>query len=134
MVGAYFDQHPWGTFDAPVIVEDRTSPITSGFAPSFTIHDEIYQPSPIYSREKLHVLMRLDASKLDLKNPRVHRTDGDFAVAWVKTYGKGRVFYTTIGHTVEMYDRPDVQKMYLEAAKWALGLTQTDTTPRPKPQ
>jgi len=133
MLGAYFDQHPWGTFDAPVIVEDRTSPITAAFPPSFVIHDEIYQPSQIFSREKLHVLMRLDASKLDLKNPRVHRTDGDFAVAWVKTFGKGRVFYTTIGHSEEVYSRPDVQKMYLEAAKWAMGLTQTDTTPKPKP-
>ena len=133
MVGAYFDQHPWGTFDAPVIVEDRRSPITSGFAPTFTIHDEIYQPSKEFSRQKLHVLMRLDENKIDLKNPRVHRTDRDFAVAWVKTYGKGRVFYTTLGHTVEAYDRPDVQKMYLEAAKWVLGLTQTDTTPRPRP-
>jgi len=133
MVGAWFDQHPWNTFDAPVIVEDRTSPITAGFAPTFTIHDEIYQPSKEYSREKLHVLMRLDPKKLDLKNPRVHRTDGDFAVAWVKKYGKGRVFYTTLGHTVEAYDRSDVQKMYLEAAKWCLGLTETDIAARPKP-
>src|SRR4051812_1735475 len=38
MVGAYFDQHPWGTFDAPVIVEDRQSPITAAFPPTFTIH------------------------------------------------------------------------------------------------
>ena len=130
MLGAYFDQHPWNTFDAPVIVEDRGSPITAGFAPSFTIHDEIYQPSAIFSREKLHVLMRLDETKLDLKNPRVHRKDNDFAVAWIKNYGKGRVFYTTLGHTEEAYHRPDVQKMYLEAVKWALGLTESDTRPR----
>ena len=77
--------------------------------------------------------MRLDPDKLDLKNPRVHRTDRDFAVAWVKTYGKGRVFYSTLGHTVEVYSRPDVRKMYLEAAKWCLGITRTDTTPKPLP-
>jgi type 1 glutamine amidotransferase len=133
MMGAYFDNHPWNTFDAPVIVEDRTSPITSYFQPAFLIHDEIYQPSSIFSREKLHVLMRLDESKLDLNHKGVKRTDKDFAVAWVKNYGKGRVFYTTIGHTLESYERPDVQKMYLEAAKWCLRLTDTDTTPHPKP-
>jgi uncharacterized protein len=133
MMGAWFDKHPWNTFEAPVIVEDRKSPITSGFAPTFSIRDEIYQASKEYSREKVHVLMRLDASKLDLKKPNVHRTDGDFAVAWVKYYGKGRVFYSTLGHTNEVYDRPDVQKMYLEAAKWCLGLTETSTTPQPKP-
>jgi type 1 glutamine amidotransferase len=133
MMGAYFDNHPWGTFDAPVIVEDRTSPITSYFQPQFLIHDEIYQPSSIFSRDKVHVLMRLDETKLNLKQNGVKRTDGDFAVAWVKTYGKGRVFYTTIGHTLEVYERTDVQKMYLEATKWALRLTDTDTSPHPKP-
>lgn len=133
MMGAYFDNHPWNTFDAPVIVEDTKSPITAYFTPQFLIHDEIYQPSAIFSRDKVHVLMRLDESKLDLKKQGVKRTDKDFAVAWVKNYGKGRVFYTTIGHTLEVYERPDVQKMYLEAAKWTLGLTDTDTAPRPKP-
>jgi type 1 glutamine amidotransferase len=132
MVGAYFDQHPWGTFDAPVIVEDRTSPLTKMFPAHFTLKDEIYQPSSIYSREKLHVLMRLDETKLDLKNPRVHRTDGDFAVAWVKNYGKGRVFYTTLGHVDENYDRPDIQGLYREATKWCLRLTETDTSSHPK--
>lgn len=132
MIGAYFDQHPWGTFDAPVIIEDRKSPMTAYFQPAFLIHDEIYQPSPLFSRDKVHVLMRLDESKLDLTKKGVKRPDKDWAVAWLKTYGKGRVFYTTLGHTQEVYERPDVQKMYLEAAKWTLGLTDHDTSPHPK--
>jgi hypothetical protein len=45
------------------------------------------------------MLARLDASKLDLNNPRVHRQDRDFAAAWARNYGKGRVFYSTFGHT-----------------------------------
>ncbi len=130
LVGGYFDQHPWNTFDAPVVVEDRTSNITKQFPPSFVINDEIYQYKN-YSRENLHVLLRLDPAKLDLKNPRVHRTDGDFAVAWVKKYGKGRVFATTLGHKEEVYDRPDIQQMYREAIKWTMGLSETDTTPKP---
>ena len=51
-----------------------------------------------FSRTTTRVLMRLDPSKLDLTNPRVHRKDGDFAVTWAKMYGKGRVFYSTLGH------------------------------------
>jgi type 1 glutamine amidotransferase len=47
--------------------------------------------------------------------------------------GKGRVFYSTFGHTEEAWDRPDVQKMYFEAIKWAMGLTNADVTPRPLP-
>jgi type 1 glutamine amidotransferase len=132
MVGAYFDNHPWGTFEAPVVVEDRTSPITRHLPARFTIYDEIYQPSSLFDRNKLHVLARLDETKLDLQHKGVKRTDGDFAVAWVKKYGKGRVFYTTFGHVEAVYDRPDMQKLYAEATKWALGLTETDVTPKPK--
>src|SRR5487761_2266061 len=73
-----------------------------------------------FSREKVRVLARLDETKLDLKHQGVKRTDGDFAVAWVKTYGKGRVFYSTFGHREEVYDRPDIQVMYREATKWAM--------------
>jgi uncharacterized protein len=133
MIGAWFDDHPWGVFEAPVIVEDADFPAMHGFPPEFTIVDEIYQPSKEFSREKLRVLARLDETKLDLKNPRVKRTDGDFAVAWVKTYGKGRVFYSTFGHTAEVWARPDVQEMYREAVKWAMGLVEGDATPRPRP-
>ncbi|HEY3739363.1 MAG TPA: ThuA domain-containing protein [Bryobacteraceae bacterium] len=134
MVGAYFDNHPWGQFDAPIIVEDRNSPITKHFPAEFVIKDEIYQPSPLFSREKLHVLMRLDPAKVDWNHANVKRTDHDVAVAWIKTYGKGRVFYTTFGHREEVYERPDIRKMYLEAVKWALGITTSDTTPMPIPK
>ena len=99
----------------------------------FVINDEIYQYKN-YSRDKVRVLMRLDPTKIDLKNPRVHRTDKDFAVAWVKTYGKGRVFATTLGHREEVYDNPDIQKMYLEAIKWSMGMTQGNTAPIPLPK
>ena len=133
MVGAWFDQHPWGVFQAPIIVEDPDFPAMRPFPREFTIDDEIYQPSKDFSREKVRVLARLDENKIDLKNPRVHRTDKDFAVAWVKNYGKGRVFYSTFGHTHEAWTRPDVQAMYREAVKWALGLVPGDATPRPRP-
>jgi type 1 glutamine amidotransferase len=77
------------------------------------------------------VLARLDASRLDLNNPRVHRKDKDFAVAWARNYGKGRVFYSTFGHTEESWDNPAMQTMWLEAIKWAMGMTNADVTPRP---
>ena len=133
MTGAYFDNHPWGQFDAPILVEDRTSPITKHFPAAFTVKDEIYQPSAIFSREKLHVLMRLDPAKVNWEQKGVKRTDRDVAVSWIKTYGKGRVFYTTFGHREEIYERPDMRKMYTEAVKWALGLTESDTSPKPIP-
>lgn len=132
MIGGYFDEHPWGTFDAPVIVEDPAFPGMAQWPAAFVLRDEIYQLRQ-YSREKLRVLMRLDPTKLDLTRNTVHRTDGDFAVAWAKSYGKGRVFYSTLGHPPENWDRPDMQKMYFEAIRWALRLVDADITPRPLP-
>lgn len=134
MTGAYFDGHPWNQFEANVVVEDRDHPIVKHFPPAFTILDEIYQPSKEYSRDKLRVLMRLDPKTVDWARKGVKRqADKDLAVAWVKNYGKGRVFYSTFGHREEVWDRKDVQKMYLEATKWAMGLTDGAATPRPLP-
>ena len=132
MIGGYFDLHPWNQFQAPVIVEDPDNPMVKHFPSAFTIHDEIYQHKN-YSRDRVRVLMRLDETKIDLNRKGVKRTDGDFAVTWIRNYGKGRVFYSTFGHREDAWDRPDVQKMWLEAIKWAMGLIEADATPRPKP-
>ncbi len=133
MIGGWFDQHPWFTFNAPIILEDPEFPAVRHFPHEFVKRDEIYQPKA-WSRDKVNVLLRLDASKLDYSNnPRIHREDRDFAVAWSKMYGKGRVFYSTLGHTEESWDDPDIQKMYFEAVKWVLGMTNGSTTPHAKP-
>lgn len=132
MVGGYFDLHPWNTFQAPVIVEDGAHPTSAHLPASFTIYDEIYQFKS-FSRDRVRVLMRLDESKLDVKHKDVRRTDGDFAVTWVREFGQGRVFFSSFGHTIESWDRPDIQKMWLEAVKWCMKLTGGDATPRPRP-
>ncbi|HEX8028642.1 MAG TPA: ThuA domain-containing protein, partial [Vicinamibacterales bacterium] len=120
MLGGRFDEHPWGIAEATVVVEDRESPISRHLPASFAVTDEHYQLKE-FSRDKVHVLARLDASKLDLKAPLVHRTDRDFVAAYTKTYGKGRVFYSTLGHPRELWDTPWMQKMYFEALKWSMG-------------
>ena len=129
MLGGYFDEHPWGTFDAPILVEDPAFPGMSQWPKAFVLKDEIYQVKD-FSRDKVRVLMRLDPNKLDLNNSRVHRKDHDFAVTWAKTYGKGRGYYSTLGHVEQNWDDPRLQKMYVEAIKWAMGLVVADATPR----
>jgi type 1 glutamine amidotransferase len=133
MIGGYFDQHPWSTFNAPIVSEDSEFPATRHFPRAFTKYDEIYQPKE-WSRDKVHVLLSLDASKLDYAagGNRVHRDDHDFAVAWDKMYGKGRVFYSTLGHTPESWDDPDVKQMYFEAVRWVLRMTEGSTSPHPR--
>jgi uncharacterized protein len=131
MIGGYFDQHPWGQVHCEIVVEDRNFPATKHFPPHFPIYDEIYQFKN-YSRDKVRVLMSVDPNSVDLTNKNVHRTDKDFAVTWVRQYGKGRVFYSSLGHREEVWDRPDIQQMWTEAVKWAMGMTEGDATPRPK--
>jgi type 1 glutamine amidotransferase len=130
MVGGTFDEHPWGTFNAPILVDDPKFPGMSQWPREFVLRDEIYQMKS-FSRERVRVLMSLDAGKLDLANPKVHRQDHDFAVTWAKMYGKGRVYYSTLGHPEENWDNPRLQQMYFEAIKWAMGLVDADTTPLP---
>ena len=113
------------------MVEDAEFPGMSALPRAFTMRDEIYQAKD-FSRDRVRVLLTLDAAKLDLNNPRVHRTDKDFAVIWARNYGKGRVIYNGLGHVEAVWDRPDIQKMVIEHMKWLLGMVPGDATPRPK--
>jgi type 1 glutamine amidotransferase len=130
MIGGYFDGHPWGTFDAPLVVEDSSFPGMSYLPARFTLKDEIYQLKD-YSRDRVRVLMRLDADRIDQNRKGVKRKDGDFAVMWARQYGKGRVLYNGLGHQSEVWDRPEIQKMWVDQIVWALGLLPGDATPRP---
>jgi len=133
MIGGWFDQHPWMTFNAPIVNEDPSFPAVRHFPSAFVKYDEIYQPKA-WSRDKVNVLLSLDPAKLNYENnPRIHRTDHDFPVAWSKLYGKGRVFYSTLGHTEESWQDSDIRKMYFEAIKWALGMTEGSTASHPRP-
>jgi type 1 glutamine amidotransferase len=129
MLGGRFDEHPWGIADGTVIVDDPAFPAMRGLPRTSVFHDELYQLKD-FSRAKIRVLAHLDASKLDLTRPLVHRKDGDFPVAWAKTYGQGRVFYSILGHADEDWDNPVLAKMYFEAIRWALKLVDGDASPR----
>ena len=128
MIGARFDEHPWNVIDGTVVIDDPLFPAMKHFPGVSVIKDEHYQHKD-FSRDKIRVLAHLDVSKLDMKNPRVHRTDGDYPVAWAKMHGKGRVFYATLGHAPESWDNPQIQKMYFEALKWAMGLSEGGAKP-----
>jgi len=119
MLGGRFDEHPWGITDATVVVDDASFPAMKNFPKVGVFHDEHYQLKD-FSRDRVHVLAHLDGSRLDLKAPLVHRKDGDFPVAWTKSYGKGRVFYSTLGHENAAWDTKPISTMYFEALKWAM--------------
>ena len=131
LLGGRYDGHPWGSAPGTVINEAPDFPATRHFPATLNIADEFYQPKA-FSRDKARVLLRLDAAKMP-PNAEYHGTNGDMPLVWAKTYGKGRVFYSSFAHDAATWDNRNVRQMYFEALKWALGLTDGDTTPKPLP-
>lgn len=119
MIGGRFDGHPWDQLEAVVKVEDREFPATRHFPQRLRLFDEFYQIRD-FSRARSHVLMSLDTSSVDKARPGVRHED--VPIAWTRSYGKGRVFYSSLGHPPAVWARPDLRLMWLEAVKWALGL------------
>jgi type 1 glutamine amidotransferase len=125
MIGARFDQHP--IVGAGTIVNENPDfPATRHFPASFAFNDEFYQPKDL-SRDKVDVLLRLDLTNVPA-NPALH-LNGDYPLVWAKMYGKGRVFFGSFAHSSETWDLRNVQQMYFEAIRWALGLTDADPSP-----
>ena len=122
MLGATFDNHPWNITSAKIIVERPDFPAMRKLRTGMSLTDEHYQMRATpYSRDNIDVLARLDPASVNLAAPMVHRTDADFPVAWIKSYGNGRVFYSGLGHTDAAWDDPRIQTMFLEGIKWAIS-------------
>ncbi|WP_165219849.1 ThuA domain-containing protein [Aquisphaera insulae] len=125
LLGGVFDGHPWGQFEAPLVVEDAGFPGMASLSPRFSLRDEIYQIKG-FSRARSRVLLSLDASKLDLKAKGVRAGRAEFPVIWAHTYGKGRVLYNGLGHRDEVWDNPAIRAMWTQHVLWAMGLVPGD--------
>jgi uncharacterized protein len=132
MIGGMAINHPWNSNEiATLTIEEPSHPIVQPFrAARVTLNEEIYQFDDRFSRDRVRVLISLDTSSVDMKRPRIQRTDGDFALAWVKTYGRGRVFYTALGHNKHMYWDPRVLGHFLAGIQYALGDLEAPAEPR----
>lgn len=60
------------------------------------------------------------------------RPDGIYPVSWIRTYGKGRVFYTSVGHMPETFMTPSLVGHVLAGVQYALGDLEADATPNPR--
>jgi uncharacterized protein (TIGR03437 family) len=132
LIGGWFDGHPW-VHEVRIDVEDPDHPAVRHLAPSFVITEEIYQHRN-FSRNRVRVLMTLDTSTVDLNAAGINRMDGDFALAWVRPYGAGRVFYSALGHFDETWRDERFQQMMLNAILWLTRQTEGNFAPRPPQQ
>ncbi len=133
MMGGYFNGHPWGR--VWVKIDDSKHPATAAFkGQGFDISDEIYTFKAPYSRENLRILASVDwpvsVEKLKLKNG--NREDNDYALAWVRSYGQGRVFYSAFGHNHAIFWNTPLLQHMLDGIQFALGDLPGETQPSAK--
>lgn len=131
MVGCEFRTHG-AQAEVECFVEDPKHPAVKHWAPSFKITDEIYH-FKVNNRASEHVLLALKQQGMDrVKNEQGEDTSGkptDMLISWCKMYGTGRVFYTALGHRLDVWQNPKYQDHILGGIKWALGVAKGDSTP-----
>ena len=139
MLGGYENGgHPWGPEDTIVLTpEDPDSPINASFAgEDFEIQDEVFQMKDHYSRDRLRVLLGINTDKTDTGPDRrilpERRADMDLAISWIRTQGKGRIFYSSLGHNNHIFWNAPVLAHFLAGIQYALGDLDADATPSGK--
>ena len=76
-----------------------------------------------FSRERVHVLLSLDTERTDLTGLTGMVKGGDYPQAWTHEVGKGRVFYTTLGHRDDIWTNDAVFRAHVNGGiRWATGL------------
>jgi type 1 glutamine amidotransferase len=135
MIGGAFRTHgPQVTVEC--INEDSAHAACKHLPSRWTVYDEIYQLKD-FDRKKVHALISLQELMLTQKDKDAKKaTPGHYPIAWSSLHGKGRVFYTSLGHREDMWDpqydkggrmnSPEVAKQFqqhvLGGILWALGL------------
>jgi type 1 glutamine amidotransferase len=119
LIGGYFDGHPW-TQDVTVSINafDRKSPLTGHWEEFFKLQEEIYQYKD-FNKDKVTVTMKLDTANTDMTRRGIKAKE--FPLTWHRDYGKGKVFYTALGHRPEVWRDQRFQTMLVNGIKWASG-------------
>jgi len=122
MRGAY---HRANTEKVSMKVEEPEHPVAKCFGgQNVELADEFFRPKGTYSRNRDRVLLSFDMEKMDLKNEPhdgAYREDKDYAMSWVKQYGRGRIFYTAFGHHPAVFQNPKMLEFYLAGIQFVLG-------------
>jgi type 1 glutamine amidotransferase len=139
MIGVVRGIHRENTEKAWIKIDDPSSPLTVPFdGKEFLYMDEFFRfPTAPYSREKLHVLLSMDVQKTDMNQGRpcqwpCVRPDHDYAVSWIRSYGKGRVFFAILGHQPTIFTTPPLADYFFRGIQFILGDLNADTTPSAK--
>jgi type 1 glutamine amidotransferase len=124
--------HPWEG-EMTIKVDDPDSPLTAMFdGESFTVRDQAFQLQEPTLRDRLRVLVSIDADRMPPPRRGFFKTrtdDRDFPMSWIKTHGKGRVFFSAFGHSDFTFWNPKMLEHYLAGIQYALGDLPADDRP-----
>jgi hypothetical protein len=109
-----------------VKLNDPAHPVNAAFGGrGFAFQDEIFRFLPPSARANVHVLFSIDVSKTDMNQGRCtgkcESEDGEYPLSWVNRYGKGRVFYSALGHNDYVFWDPKFLQYFLAGIQFALG-------------
>ena len=117
LVGAQFLRHGTGEFDTKVV--DADHPIMKGLEP-FRTWDETYVHAQHNAKDRLVLQTRQEGS-------------GAEPWTWVRTQGKGRVFYTAYGHDGRTWGNPAFHDLIERGIRWAANKGDVfDSRPKPR--
>ena len=137
MIGGYFKFHWVYPQRITVKIDDPKSPLTAMFhGQEYEIHDETYTfAQNSFSRKNVHVLTSVDYAKMsdeDKAKETDRRTDGDYALSYIRREGRGRVFYEAHGHSETVYAIKPFLEHMLAGIQYALSDLKADDRPSAK--
>jgi type 1 glutamine amidotransferase len=134
MLGARGANHRASDEHVFIKLDDPGHPVTQMFSnQGFDYRDEFFRIHEPYSRNRVRVLLSIDTTKTDMNQGpsygKIERPDNDYALAWVRQYGRGRVFYCGFAHNPSIFWDPKMLQFYLAATQFVLGDLPGPTTP-----
>lgn len=131
LIGARFIGHVDEHQTARIRIEDSASPITAGLSADWTMLEEWYSFARSPRGPGTTVLLTLDEASYAPVSALRDLRMGDHPIAWTRCVGRGRSFYTAIGHRPETYRDPDNLRFMEQALAWTVGLVPSGCAPQP---
>jgi hypothetical protein len=121
IIGGWFNNHPWHEM-VTIEVVDPNSKLVNFLGSSFQVNDEIYQIAD-FKAESSHLLLRLDPKSVNVNKAGARKIYYGWPVAWTRTFGKGRVYYNSLGHEEAVWNSQPYQQMLLNGIRWVMRQT-----------
>jgi len=119
MVGGQFVSHPGGSIDHSIKIINKNDPITEGIN-DFDLKKTEQYYMLIDPNIKVLAISEFVRERYEEPEVKENKVKGStMPVVWKKNFGKGRIFYSSIGHFLTDFDVPEVLKMQMRGFRWA---------------